>query len=162
MDTVPALILALTQKWVCNHKNSKHKRHKSSGFPLAHFQSCIRILRLILDEQKLQHLHSTGSSWHQGISPGSREWQADLLSAKMIHSCSLKQKAGGFLVLVWLFVVGLNCRKQLTEIGNFCWEDLGHRCALELYFYHLEKLHCPVSRCSASADDQQLKSQCQP
>lgn len=79
----------------------------------------------------------------------------------MIHSCSLKQKVGEVFVLVWLFVAGLNCRKQFTGIVNFCWENLGHSRALELDFYHWEK-HCPVSRCSASANDQHLKSECQP
>lgn len=37
--------------------------------------------------------------------------------------------------MVWLFVVGLNCRKQFTEIVNFCWENLGCRRALELEIF---------------------------
>lgn len=36
------------------------------------------------------------------------------------------------------FLFGMNCRQQFTET-EFSWENLGHRCALELYLYRLKK-----------------------
>lgn len=98
-----------------------------------------------------------GKAWAAFTSspPSMKNWPAYCQNDSFLQ---LKTESwGGFFYFGLVFCCWLKLQEAVYWGCEFLLGKLGSQLCSELHFYHLEKLHCPVSRCSARADDQQLK-----